>query len=264
MAGQPYKYFSAPGYEQPESMDLQFIPPPDQWAALNLSGPTNLTVDWYTYDLLQEWLPDALTGSYYTNGSYYTTTSTDYIVQQLYDNLDSAPDQDVAPMFDIITMAMTDKFRRTCPNNLATIGTAIGIDTVLDVQWSWLILPTVVIALTVTFLGLTMFQSREHPLILWKDEVLPFVFHGLSPQAEMALKEGCIDNVEAMEKNARRLKVSLSEEEVELGISMRRMGTLSIRRSSEFIAIFAVSPERPCRTNVPCRPSTLIIGSSSA
>ncbi len=35
------------------------------------------------------------------------------------------------------------------------------------------------------------------------------MFHGLSPQAETTLKEGCADDVEAMEKNARRLKVKL-------------------------------------------------------
>ncbi len=154
--------------------DLVFTPPSDQWAALNISEPTNFTVDWYTADNLQwEWLPTALTGNFYLMGSDDTeTTSSDYIVQQLFNNLCYATDQDVAPMFEVLTMYMTDKFRRTCPSNIAAVGTAIGTGTVLDVQWNWFILPVAVIALTVVFLGLTIYQSKEHPLMLWKDEVL--------------------------------------------------------------------------------------------
>lgn len=213
VAGQPYKYFGLPGYEQPDSNDYIFIPPPDQWTALNLSGTTNFTVDWYTHSLLRQWLPNALSGSSYVNGPEGSgTTSSSYIVDQLYNNL-ATGNQDTTSMFDIVTMGMTDKFRKTCPGNLAAVGKAIGIATVLDVQWNWLILPAAVIALTIVFLGLTMFQSKEDPTICWKDVLLPFVLHGLSHEAAMTLKEGLVDDIGAMEKNARRLKVKLERAE---------------------------------------------------
>ncbi len=199
-----------------DSMDSEtgivFSPPKDQWAALNLTKPTNFTVDDDTSGMVEEFLYTALTGTAYING---TSTSQDWVITEFFANLFPAPaaSQNMTFMFEAIATAMSNGYRQACPANISAHGTMFDIHTILEVQWVYLVYPAAIIALTLLFTVLVIWESRKDAAIVWKDKVLPFVYHGLTPDVDDTVLKECGDDVDAMERHAKKMKVKLQRVE---------------------------------------------------
>jgi hypothetical protein len=186
-----------------------FTPPQDQWAALNLKTPTNFTVDDYTSRGLKNWLNESFNGVEYGDDS---GTSRDWAMGLLWETLWWVQGQDMGHFFESATMEMSDALRRTCPKNISVIGTAFNVATVLEVQWVWLAYPAAVVVLTSFLLISTMMDSRQCRTMVWKANILPLVFHKLSPDLERGLPENYAEDIKVMEKASQNIRVKLERE----------------------------------------------------
>jgi len=114
-----------------------------------------------------------------------------------------------------------DKFAAVVTNHMRTAGTSMFVDDVgrgpkapavgavyqtavcTQFSWPWLLLPTVLLALSVVLLALMMARNRadaEQPV--WKSSILPFLFHGCAYPTQST---GPLDQ-DQLEKTAKGLE----------------------------------------------------------
>jgi hypothetical protein len=191
-----------------------FSPPRHEWSTLNLTKATNFTADWFTTSQLYTWLSTTLNGTGYVKYNNTGTTSGDYIVDQVYDNLWGATNQDVGALFEGITQHMSDKVRGLCSTDDSVLGTAIDVATVLDASWAWFAYPGLVVLAAGVYLVFIMVESRHHHSMIWKAGVLPLLFHGVSVEVEKVLSDGPVDDLKTMRQQARTVKVKMQRSDI--------------------------------------------------
>jgi hypothetical protein len=64
-------------------------------------------------------------------------------------------------------------------SNFSIPGTVHRVQTVVEVQWVWLILPALVVALADVFFIWTIITNKKSGTSLWKSSVLALLYHGL-------------------------------------------------------------------------------------
>jgi hypothetical protein len=86
-------------------------------------------------------------------------------------------------------------------------GTAMVLQTYVEVSWLWLILPALLILGGLALFVATAMINRNHKLALWKSSILPVIYHA----ANKDLVDDSNDNktVSQMEKNAQSVQAKL-------------------------------------------------------
>ncbi|TID18691.1 hypothetical protein E2P81_ATG05672 [Venturia nashicola] len=87
------------------------------------------------------------------------------------------------------------------------IGRALSPQQVVHVQWSWLVLPIVVLLLTAVFLGVVILTSTACDVGAWKDSPLTLFFHAMEGVRDDGGRTEDLDTTDAMNKAASRMRV---------------------------------------------------------
>lgn len=114
--------------------------------------------------------------------------------------------------WDGLTNSITNVIRTrgdTPPSGYA-LGTTLGNQTCIRVQWAWLSLPATLLLLTIVLLSATIVQTRSsgHSMA-WKSSSLALLFHGLGQDGEERKYEA-LRETDEMEDVAKNLRVRLS------------------------------------------------------
>jgi hypothetical protein len=99
---------------------------------------------------------------------------------------------------------------RTGPNTTSTIGQAFHDETLLRVQWLWLILPCLVVVCGVLFMILTILRSRNSEAPVWKSSTLAVLLHDVRGYLG---DDERFEQVEEMDRVAKDVHVRLVREE---------------------------------------------------
>ncbi|KAJ5750761.1 hypothetical protein N7533_007789 [Penicillium manginii] len=86
----------------------------------------------------------------------------------------------------------------------------------VEVQWLWLILPTILVLSGTIFIAIVIIQNKKNGTSLWKSSVLAFFYHGLH---EVDKDDSMTASV--MEKKAEGLVVQLQESEDHGGLILK-------------------------------------------
>ena len=163
-------------------------PPQDTWSLLNLSSDTKFTVP--------------LEFTWFNRTLDFKTTDVE-LRQIVWNNV-----TDIPSMFDFITSSMSNRLRSSVCNETVT-GTGNKVDTVLRVQWLWLILPVVNVLLTTAFLAIIITQSHHSRVKLWKTSILAVLFHGISMNTRRHYHMAQADDLTSMGNVAENVVVTL-------------------------------------------------------
>lgn len=157
--------------------DYVFSPPPAQWADFHLSKETNFTVDGFSRDTVSAYFNSAL--------CQFGCSGSDCVLGYIWAWWSgTTPDRtSMGSLLANMTMEMTDNMRLRCDSNLAVVGVAKNLATILDVQWLWMIYPIIVVMFAGVFLMLEIRHSRGYRHMIWKESVLPLLF--FKPSAEL-------------------------------------------------------------------------------
>lgn len=102
-------------------------------------------------------------------------------------------------------------------------GTVEVSEVYVAVSWAWISLPATVLALGVTFLGLTILATRHQNLSLWKSAILPVLYHGLDDEL--------VDEYKNEQTTVSKMERSAQSVDVKLDVSDSR-GKLALRKQS--------------------------------
>ncbi|MCJ1470976.1 hypothetical protein MMC07_009624 [Pseudocyphellaria aurata] len=89
-------------------------------------------------------------------------------------------------------------------------GFALDLQTCIKVQWAWLALPSVLIALAIVFLLLTILETRSWNM-KWKSSALALLFYGLDARSRQ--QYGGIMDLQTMKDTAGQLQAKLARSE---------------------------------------------------
>jgi hypothetical protein len=106
-----------------------------------------------------------------------TTYFDNDIVQTFYWDYYEYPNGLTKAMSDLST-AMTVAFRSFHGVNQIA-GTAFGMETHLQVHWSWIVVPVLIVVCTLIFLALVTWNAHRHKVPLWKSNALAVLFAGM-------------------------------------------------------------------------------------
>lgn len=101
-------------------------------------------------------------------------------------------------------------FIRTGPNEATVWSTAYSFETYIIVQWTWITLPGLFVALSIAFFAMTILYSSRRKSPLWRSKITPLLFCRLSGWKDAQLgvqNETDIDEV-ARSLNAQLLEVA--------------------------------------------------------
>ncbi|KAL4901469.1 hypothetical protein BDW74DRAFT_170176 [Aspergillus multicolor] len=87
-------------------------------------------------------------------------------------------------------------------------GAAYAYEVYVSVNWIWLLLPAMLVALGILFLLLTIAINRQQKLDLWKSSVLAVLFHGLGDWGG-SVADRKTETADQMEKTADTVRVRL-------------------------------------------------------
>ncbi|MCJ1379713.1 hypothetical protein MMC17_002815 [Xylographa soralifera] len=163
----------------------------------------------YTYSVLQDFLSSTFSGDII---QYAPITSP--ILEALADygtfKDPNAPDSiDLSNLPGImanITQSISAALRQAEHMNTTT-GRAYRSGTYIQVVWYWLIFPGVLLMITLIFLVMTIWQTKNSDIMTWKASPLPLLFHGLSSQHLTQVKD--ILQLSEMNTLAKQMKIKL-------------------------------------------------------
>jgi hypothetical protein len=92
-------------------------------------------------------------------------------------------------------------------------GTALTLQQIVRVQWSWLTLPILVLLLATAFLCTVIATSRAHGIGAWKDSPLTLFFHDASGDRDGGDGMRSLDTADAMMKAASRLRARIVQQD---------------------------------------------------
>ena len=85
-------------------------------------------------------------------------------------------------------------------------GTVLGMQTCIQVQWRWISLPAVTLALVFAFMGMTVLRTGQSSMV-WKSSSLALLFHGLSPDTRDQYGE--LGRVKDLDRVAKGMQATL-------------------------------------------------------
>ena len=85
-------------------------------------------------------------------------------------------------------------------------GTVLGMQTCIQVQWRWISLPAVTLALVIAFMGMTVLRTGQSSMV-WKSSSLALLFHGLSPDTRDQYGE--LGRVKDLDRVAKGMQATL-------------------------------------------------------
>lgn len=119
--------------------------------------------------------------------------------------------ESVPAAMDAITDAFSIYLMTSTPNTRRHYGEAFYPEVFVAIRWQWLVFPGLLTILGAFFLGTSLWISRMYRTsFLWKDSLVPLLFHGLSGWNKNELHTN--DKME-MDERAERMKAKLSRDE---------------------------------------------------
>ncbi|KAJ5593446.1 hypothetical protein N7537_010350 [Penicillium hordei] len=115
--------------------------------------------------------------------------------------------------------ASLGKFARSTSNGMVTGSMAIS-ESYVDVNWPWLTLPALLLVLGIVFLVSTLLANKQRKLSLWRNSVLPILYHGLERDLVEAGDEYA--PVSEMERTAGAIDVKLGFSDTQSRLMLRR------------------------------------------
>lgn len=99
---------------------------------------------------------------------------------------------------------------RTGPNETLLLGTAWSFETYITVQWTWIALPGLLVALSIVFFAMTIMYSSRRKSPLWRSSITPFLFCRLYgwKDSQLEVRNGTDMDEAAKSMNAQLLEVS--------------------------------------------------------
>ena len=179
-----------------------------------MAGNLVFSIETDTYSILQHFLSSSFSGEIIQDAPIYSP-----ILEVLADygtfGDPNAPDgidlSNLPGIMANITQSISAALRQAEHMNIS-IGAAYRSDTYIQVEWYWLIFPSVLLIITLLFLTITIWQTKNDDAIMtWKSSPLPLLFHGLSSQHQTQVKD--VLQLSEMENQAKHMKVSLVETE---------------------------------------------------
>ncbi|RDW57287.1 hypothetical protein BP5796_12737 [Coleophoma crateriformis] len=184
------------------SAETQVLSPPDEfWKDSGITEPTDFTV----HRSMTRWLP-FFNLSVDINNTKYNPPNQLQIIAGF--SVASLPD-----FFTYLASAMTNRFRGTICNE-SVDGTMHELQ-VLKVQWYWLILPCASIVFTFGFLLAVIADSWSQGAMIWKNSILPILFHGLSEDIRKNKGTGNVASARTMKNQAKSIHVQLKENDAD-------------------------------------------------
>ncbi|KAL1642366.1 polynucleotide adenylyltransferase [Diplodia intermedia] len=178
---------------------LVLTPPSDVWPLLGLDKSTEFVVDNNTFPLP------------YINSSLDSTdSSAESNIPNALKMMEFNPDGwwNMQPSFEFIASSLTHRLRYEICAEVLIEGTQHGIRTIIAVQYIWLILPCIAVAMTALFfVCVVLFHSP--PTMVWKSSITATLFHGLEADARAAHEMEKVLEVEEMEKIAKNVYVRI-------------------------------------------------------
>lgn len=128
-------------------------------------------------------------------------------------------------VFDSIATSLTNNIRMTADGGTTIPGIQGKSLTVVKVRWPWIILPSVTVAVGVSFLIISIIQTRKTRLPLWKESELGSLFYGPDDDfrktltrgtnlSEVNLAESKVTKASEMEEIAEQRKAIFKKDEL--------------------------------------------------
>lgn len=123
--------------------------------------------------------------------------------------------KNVSEVMSNITNSITNCIRRG-RNSTVAKGVALQLDTIVLVQWNWLILPIGLVVFDFVFLAFVICATSSQDAPLWKSGLIPLFFHGLEEgydgrdeQQQQPWRDRRLETQSEMKEEAARMKVRL-------------------------------------------------------
>lgn len=131
---------------------------------------------------------------------------------------------DFSIFFAYLAPTMSNRMRGVLYKDALLVVGTMDEQTLLDVQWVWLVLPPVVTGCTCIFLGLVIWMSEQQGVKAWKTSVLAKLFHGVDPELSTSSQMGSKKLLSEMEMVAEVTSVQLDHRlSHEGGLMLRKM-----------------------------------------
>lgn len=174
-------------------------------------GGTNYSLDYETFKALsQNYLEDMFnTVTKQQNGLSATSQWTDDVSQSLFYWTNRTDDHLPTTMFENIAASMSLNVRST--SNLSSDGSAYSQQSIVAVNWLWMILPFALLALVGIYLVSIVVATRRMRLEPWKTSSLAVLMHGLADAESRSLVAGA-EALDQMERVAKSLRLKVVQE----------------------------------------------------
>lgn len=113
-----------------------------------------------------------------------------------------------AALWSDVADSMTRHIRSQASDQQSAHGVAYAAQTFVSVQWEWIILPVSLLILTLAFVALTVAQSVEKEIPLWKSNSMPSLVYSLDETTSQSIS-GHGRNGEDMEQYAKAFKMAM-------------------------------------------------------
>lgn len=167
------------------------------------SDNASYVMDLFAYASLVYYLADAL------NATVFGTSSSDR-EHEPYAGLGSIiyNSGSVADSFSHMATSMTNQIRSSAKGTHVR-GLVIRTETFIHVRWPWILVPTILVAMSLVFFLSTAFRSRGQP-VLWKSSIFPLLIGQLETNAGHEIAHlRHIGDLQAMAKN---IKVEVEQD----------------------------------------------------
>lgn len=170
---------------------------------------------WGNESFIVEWPDDESTFKLLLRMFDFETTSSDTRDQYAFTPGHALYKKNVSEVMSNITASMTNRIRHG-RNATVAKGVVLQPDTIVLVQWKWLILPIALVVLDFVFLAFVVCVTSSQGAPLWKSGLIPLFFHGLEQnfdgqdkQQQQPRRNRRLETRDEMKEEATRMKVRL-------------------------------------------------------
>lgn len=208
----------------PNGVRLDFQPP-----SKGSFKQSNFTVDERDSFNAQSWLVDHMVMRYAFDGwcmshgpllGFNSQTQTELLGPLSRSSLNDTF-QKIATAMTVAIRSVGPAAQATAPEEFGPLeavelanGTSFAMETQIQVQWAWIIVPSLLLILTTIFLGITIVKTRQNGLKAWKRSPVALICAGLDQTAQQQIR-GAGDPI-MMEEVASGIPVHLQKGEPRL------------------------------------------------
>ena len=108
-----------------------------------------------------------------------------------------------------LASTLTNIMRSTVNSTDPVVGVALDTQMLVNMRWTWFILPLTVFILTLAFLSATIFKSHheKNEVGIWKTSALAILFNGPGDEAQRAMGSNC--RLGEVRQKAKELSINL-------------------------------------------------------